>query len=164
MAMGGADTFIQHKGSILLRRGGFVLQIRRGVLEPEVLDDLEAMIANLDADERIAFVAVIEDEAEVPPTEYRNRQRAMLQNARERCELKTVVLVPAGGIHGTLHRSIARLVVIGQNVKIVGSVDEAIQIVAPHIRQPPSVLLETLHYAREQAAGAMSKAPGELHR
>lgn len=162
MAMAGHDTIIQHQGSVLLRQGGFVLQVRRGVLDPAILDDLEAMIAKLEPDEKIAFIAVIEDEAEVPPVEYRDRQRAMLQDARRRCDLRTVVLVPAGGIHGTLHRSIARLVVLGQNVKIVGSVEDALSVASPHLQRAPSALREILHYARQQAAGKPVKAPAEL--
>ena len=141
-------------GNVLATLPNVLVQVRRGAL---TLQDYSALASHARrlvgaTKGNMAFIAIVETEAESPTAEVRARQKEFIGQMVERVDARMGVVILGNDIGATMRRTMARVLVPGHGrLRVVATVPEACGFVAAHVGLTARVLEELTNEAREAA-------------
>ena len=149
-----ANILLNVGGNVLATLPSVLVQVRRGAM---TLQDYGALVAHArrlvgTTKGNMAFIAVIEPEAESPSPEVRARQKEFIGQVVERLDVRMGVVILGNDISATMRRTMARVLVPGHGrLRVVATVPEACGFVAAHVGMTARALEEMTNEAREAA-------------
>ncbi len=152
--MAAANILLNVGGNVLATLPNVLIQVRRGAL---TLQDFGAVVSHArrlvsTTKGNMAFIAVIEPEAEAPSAEVRARQKEFIALMVERIDVRMGVVILGNDIGATMRRTMARVLVPGHGrLRVVATIPEACGFVASHVGLTARSLEEATNEAREAA-------------
>lgn len=149
-----ANILLNVGGNVLATLPNVLVQVRRGAL---TLQDYGALVSHARrlvsiTKGNMAFIAIIEPEAESPAAEVRARQKEFIGQMVERIDVRMGVVILGNDIGATMRRTMARVLVPGHGrLRVVATIPEACGFVASHVGLTARALEELTNEAREAA-------------
>ncbi|MBO6935188.1 MAG: serine/threonine protein kinase [Deltaproteobacteria bacterium] len=151
---GRTKILVNRSGNVIAMHGNCAIQVRAGSIDHSTVGEIRRALLPLARQyDRCGFVAVIEENANIPPTDIRRAQRAVFDELLAQTDARLAVLVAGDGVMNRMFRSAARLITPGRKgIAFVSNVTEA----TLHVREyvdPKAIdgLRDAIDEARELA-------------